>query len=49
MKSQLTLKTAWLISPLPQAVNLIRHFYFPLFRERRKREDGPPDSSLTSA
>lgn len=50
MKSQLTLKTTWLIPPLPQAVNLIRPFYFPLFRETRKREEGPPDHSrLTSA
>ena len=50
MKSQLTLKTAWLIPPLPQADNLIRPFYFPLFRETRKREEGPPDHSrLTGA
>lgn len=50
MKSQLTLKPAWLIPPLPQAVNLIRPFYFPLFRETRKREEGPPDHSrLTGA
>lgn len=50
MKSQLTLKTAWPIPPLPQAVNLIRRFNFPLFRETRKREEGPPDHSrLTSA